>query len=130
MQQPLQKHGVAFINLTRLKFFSRSYKLVTSRNNCRTHLATDHYLVEPLRDEQCGRCRANTFALGENFLALAEITTTSPHEFARIDLHIHDDLASFARDIFLHHDRVRAGRHWRARENADRFASRHTELLI
>ena len=54
-------------------------------------------------------------------MALRQVTAAPPNEFAGFNLRLHKNLRSFASDIFLHHNRIRARRDRRSRENADSF---------
>ena len=72
----------------------------------------------------------NTLAFGDDFLAFSQIATTAPYELARVDVYVHDNLASLTRHILLHYDRVRARGHWRASENPNRFSGRNAKSSI
>src|SRR6266446_3057248 len=113
LEQRLQQDRITFVNLAWFDFFSGSHKLVTSRNDRRIHFAADRDFSETLRREQSDCRRMNTPAFGDDFLAFSQIATTAPYELARVDVYVHDNLASRTRHILLHHDRVRVRRHWR-----------------
>ena len=53
-----------------------------------------------------------------------------PHEIAKIDIDIYDDLRAIARHVLLHYDGVCRLRQWRAGKNPDRFTRRNAELSI
>ena len=130
LEQRLQQDRIALVNLAWFDLFSGSHKLVPSRNDRRIHFAADADLRETLRREKSNCRRMNTLALGDDFLAFSQIATATAHELANIDIHVHDNLASFTCHILLHHDRVRAGGHWRASENPNRFTGRNAKLSI
>ena len=79
-------------------------------------------MCETLRGQQSQLRGNNSVAFPENFLALAKIAPALSHELINFDISVDDDFIAGARDIFLHHDRIRAGRHGRAGENPDRLA--------
>ena len=120
--QRLQQNGIAIVNLSGLKFFAGLGQFVASRNDCGANLATDQNFSKTLRSQQSEPRGDNSLPFPENLLSFSQIASALSHKFVNIDVYIDDDLVAGARDIFLHHDRICAGRHWRAGENPDRLA--------
>src|SRR6266446_7408560 len=90
LEQRLQQDRITLVNLAWFDFFSDAHKLVTSRNDRRIHFAADGNLCETLRREQSDCRRTNRLALGHDLLAFSQIATTTPDEFAGVDVYVHD----------------------------------------
>src|ERR1700726_2102745 len=105
-----------------MKFFSALHQFVASRNDCDSSFAADHDIGETLRGQQCQLRSNNSVAFPENFLSFAKIAPALSHKLINLDICVDDDLVAITGDVFLHHDRICAGWHWRAGKNSDRVS--------
>ena len=121
---------VAFIDLTCAERSAGRDQFVSRRDDRRAHFAAHLDLGESLRRQQRQRLRPNPFTRLDNLLPPAQIRSATTDELPGLDFRVDENFRAIAPNVFLHNYRVRAFGHWRARENANRFACCNPQLAI
>ena len=125
-----QEDRVAFIDLTGGERSAGLDQFVSRCNDRPAHFAPHLDLGEALGRQQRQRLRPNPFTGRENLLPLAQIRSAATNKLPWLNLRVDENFRPIAPNVFLHNHRVRAFRHWRAGENAGRFAGCDPQLAI
>ena len=128
--ESFQSMSIAVPNLSCSRELVDRDQFVSRRNNRGPDFASDFRPRETLRGKQRERLRTDARSRFQNFLSFAQIRTATADEFARLHLRVQKNFGSFAPNLFLHHDCIRARRDRRPGENANRFARRDPQAAV